>query len=398
MGPRPTSPNTYNYVLPNDRKEKASVPSLQLPAIKLHTGFAPIDAKKVIIVADPGPDPDDCKVIVAAGMLHRQGVMKTEAIICNGGHQARERTALARAILAHISMAAEIRVAVGQKIKEWKPKAHEYKIRGFDSALQSIQRSPGTYDGATLFLEILQKARAKTLTIQLQTGMTDVANVIRTHGDLFERKVSLCSIMGGLQKTPSGTWEPDTAANNMFDIDAATVVYKFCIDRKIPMHVVSRTAVPNLRMSLAKEFADANQGNVVMDYLYNAQKLGLVGLWQSVCEKKLPARCTKLWYFTTFCGLTEKEYDEYSLEEMEAGDDMETWLNGHVKPYDVVAFMTLLPDARSIFDFKKAAVEINGTTHHFFLEADQKPPLKAVEGFLSDVFTSTCIRSNSMCT
>jgi hypothetical protein len=60
--------------------------------------------------------------------------------------------------------------------------------------------------------------------------------------------------------------------------------------------------------------------------------------------------------------------------------------------------MTLLPDARSIFDFKKAAVEINGTTHHFFLEADQKPPLKAVEGFLSDVFTSTCIRSNSMCT
>lgn len=327
----PHEPNMYNYVLPNEEARKRSS-TLMLPAIKLQTNFLPSDVKRVIIVADPGPDPDDCKVIVAAGMLHRQGVMKTQAVICNGGFQSRERTALAQCLLTHISMESEIKVGIGENIKEWKPKAHEYKIRGFETALYVINEHPERYDGAGIFLQTLKQAPNKSLTIQLQTGMTDVANVMLDHGELFERKVCLCSIMGGLQQNPNGDWEPDTAANNMFDLESSKLVYKFCIDKGIPMHVVSRTAVPNLRMTLAKEFADAHSGNVVMDYLYNAQKLGLVGLWQSVCQKKLPARCSKLWYFTTFCGLTEKEYEEYSLEEMTECDNMETWLNGHVKP------------------------------------------------------------------
>jgi len=344
----------------------------------------------MLIVTDPGPDPDDIKVIVSAGMLHKSQVVNVEAFICNGGHQARERTALCNIVLEHIGMRNQIPVGIGEEIKAYTPKAHEYALPGYEGALRETMMHPELFDGKRIFMDTLRNSVDKSLTVQVQTGMTDVANMILEHGHLFERKVSCCSIMGGLQQNGvTGEWEPDTAANNMFDFDACKIVYKFCIDRGIPMHVVSRTAVPNLRMTLAKEFADAHKGNVVMDYLYKAQKLGLVGLWGAVCAKKLPPRCTKMWYFTTFCGLTEEDVAEYDLVNMTAEDNMEPWLQGTVKPYDVVAFMTLLPNARDIFDFDKAEVEINGVKHYFFLKAEQAPSLKNVEEFLSSVYTAT---------
>merc|ERR1719197_1548399 len=83
---------------------------------------------------------------------------------------------------------------------------------------------------------------------------------------LFKRKVSVVSIMGGLkQRAAAGSaagsaqdrcgWEADTAANNMFNPDAAETVYRFCFDEGVRMHVVARDAVPHLPMALAKEFA-----------------------------------------------------------------------------------------------------------------------------------------------
>merc|ERR550514_1679643 len=105
----------------------------------------------------------------------------------------------------------------------------------------------------------------------------------------------------------------------MFDIGAARAVYRFCLHEGVRMHVVGRDAVPLLPMALAKEFADrswqrgptagadadgsgsgsasssgsgsgsaktagvGHRSNPVMAYLYDAQKLGLVGLWANVC-------------------------------------------------------------------------------------------------------------------
>ena len=53
----------------------------------------------ILIVADPGPDPDDVKVIILAAKEHIDRVVDIKGIICNGGHCARERTALARCVL-----------------------------------------------------------------------------------------------------------------------------------------------------------------------------------------------------------------------------------------------------------------------------------------------------------
>merc|ERR1719460_764941 len=280
-----------------------------------------LSGKRIIIFADPGPDPDDTKVIMTAAMMHMRNELHVEALICNGGGQAAERTALAKTVLGHIcggakaadgksayaSDAIPMYVCAGNgEEKAYTPKAHEYQIEGFDHALAEVVSNPSRHDGAAAFAHILHAAPDQSLVVQVQSGMADVARAIRQFPALFKRKVCLCSIMGGLRNIGSqeagdgsdgsdgscGGWVADTAANNMFDLEAAQAVYRFCLKEGVRMHVVARDAVPPLPMALAKEFADrpaAGKGkrqardtttanpnpNPVMAYLYDAQKLGL---------------------------------------------------------------------------------------------------------------------------
>ena len=60
-------------------------------------------------------------------------------------------------------------------------------------------------------------------------------------------------------------------------------------------------------MALVRELHERT-AHPLMKYLYDAQTLGLVGLWNKVCTFELPERCTKEWYFTTFCGCSAQEY------------------------------------------------------------------------------------------
>ena len=69
-----------------------------------------------------------------------------------------------------------------------------------------------------------------------------------------------------------------------------------------------------------------------------------------------------------------------------AEHNIANYLNGSVKPYDVVSFMTNLSDWTRHFDFDRAAVDVNGTRHYFFLSSDQKIEASAVAEFLGSVF------------
>ena len=53
----------------------------------------------LVIVTDPGPDPDDVKTILSSAIKHRAGQIRVHGIVCNGGHQAEQRARLAKALL-----------------------------------------------------------------------------------------------------------------------------------------------------------------------------------------------------------------------------------------------------------------------------------------------------------
>ena len=71
----------------------------------------------------------------------------------------------------------------------------------------------------------------------------------------------------------------------------------------------------------------------VMAYLANAQFLGLEGLWRKLNEGKLPARCTKQWYFETFCGYDQgATHQTVDWASMDKDTRIKDYLNGFVKP------------------------------------------------------------------
>lgn len=377
----------------------------------------------ILIVADPGPDPDDVKVIILAQHFHREGEIDVRGIVCNGGNQARERAALARAVVrlgtgddeADPASITALRIAAGTNgTQQYTPSPHEYAVEGFDEELAALDRrgdgsdggdsSDGSdgADGGALGLEVLREVGPRSLIVQVQAGFTDVAKLIAAEPDLFERKVAWVSIMGGLShrddaSSEAEAWHADSAQNNVFDMEAARRVYAFCIARRIPMNVVSRESVPNVPMILVEDL-HRNTGHPLMKYLYDAQTLGLVGLWGKVCRQLLPARCTKEWYFTTFCGTTREEYEEHYQSQCEANPeeiDIVQYLRGTVKPYDVVCFMLNLASTRHLFDFEAARVVIDGMSHHFYLHHAQMPPKQPVCDFLESHFALVAKRNGS---
>ena len=365
-----------------------------------------VPGQRTFISCDPGPDPDDAKVVLMAAALHKKGVLQVEGIITNGGQQAKNRAKLALALLKSVHMQAQIPVGIGSDGKLKKPGPYEYRIDGFDE----IQDEELT-SGHLLLMRTLEHVPPKSLVVQIQSAATDIALAIQAVPTLFAEKVKLVSVMGGLEfkgntetideidaatgditskeQTASPVWVADAAQNNTFDMDSANLVYSFCIDKGIPLTVISRHAVPDIPMDVAREYSD--MGQCALDYLATMQDMGLVTLWSNVTkrgpDRTLPARCNEEWFWTTFCGVSKEGFAAMGDEALNC-TDIQPRLQGTVKPYDVVSFLTTLPGSEKWFDFPKARHTINGVNHHFLLTADHMPELSMVIRHLQETFSS----------
>ncbi|KAG8463308.1 hypothetical protein KFE25_004819 [Diacronema lutheri] len=319
-------------------------------------------ALSLIIVTDVGPDPDDAKALLITATLHCQRLVTLRAVIANGGHQATERARLARCLLDHVG-AHHVPVGVGSAGHVYTPQPHEYALDGYE---RTSERA--LLDGRELFVDVLRRAAPRSLRVVLISSLRDFADVIAAHPELVLAKVHTVAIQGGLQPSDSGVagWEPDSSVNNTFDMAAARTVYSFCFSSGLPMTVTSRNAVPMLPMQLARSFADRTHCPV-MRYLAEAQYFGLEGLWRKLCAGKLPARCTKQWFFETFCGVAPADFEARGLDALGADVPISAHLNGFVKPYDVVSLMTVIPQTAALFA-ADARFEFNQTSHMLLLE------------------------------
>ncbi|KAJ1638741.1 hypothetical protein T492DRAFT_188056 [Pavlovales sp. CCMP2436] len=150
------------------------------------------------------------------------------------------------------------------------------------------------------------------------------------------------------------------------------------------MTVTSRNAVPMLPMQLARSFADRTECPV-MRYLADAQFFGLEGLWQKLCAGQLPARCNKQWYFETFCGVSASKFSSRGLESLGPDAGIVDHLNGFVKPYDVLALMTVLPLTKTLFD-KTAIRTVGGTRHLLLLSPEHTVAVSQVLNLLRETY------------
>ncbi|KAJ1638663.1 hypothetical protein T492DRAFT_197669 [Pavlovales sp. CCMP2436] len=169
-------------------------------------------------------------------------------------------------------------------------------------------------------LQAFKESANHSLLLVLISSLRDFADLLSREPELCIQKLDTVAIMGGLEPdicAESG-WKTDTSVNNGFDSEAAEMVYSFCFKNSVRMTVVSRHAVPLLPMQLAKSFAERTH-DPVMRYLADAQFLGLQGLWQKLCEGKLPDRCNKQWYLQTFCGIDQVTVRATAIFNLEIG-------------------------------------------------------------------------------
>ena len=140
----------------------------------------------VLIVCDPGPDPDDVKVVITAAKCHMTHELDVRGIVCNGGHQAAERARLARCVLRLVdrTVCEKIPVAAGSAGQPYAPKDHEYSIAGFDAD----DEAGAICEGAALCSRVLRQAAPRSLIVQIQSGFTDVAELIDSEPELFQER------------------------------------------------------------------------------------------------------------------------------------------------------------------------------------------------------------------
>jgi len=335
--------------------------------------------RSILLITDPGPDPDDVKALIVAAVLHSKRQINLVGVIANGGGQPLARAKLARCVLNHLGV--DVPVAVGSQGKHYEAKPHEFLLPGYEEVDEaSFQRGPELLD------KVLRAHSKRSLTVVNIAALTDLAEAMQRAPDLVQAAVVEVAIMGGLQQDPAtGRWAPDQAVNNTFDMQAAEYVYGFCLEKGLPMLVVSRLAVPKLPMQLAESFAlAAGERSPLLQYLASAQYLGLEGLWVNLCDGKLPPRCTKRWFVETFCGSAAADLLP-RLRQLTRDTPMREHLNGEVLPYDVVALMTALPLTRGCFP-ESLVLESGGATHHLWLDASRCLDVRYVLKLLRETY------------
>jgi hypothetical protein len=350
---------------------------------------------RVLLITDPGPDPDDIKALLVLWHLHTQGILDLVGVCCNGGGEPTARAALARCVLDTLG-ATRVPVAVGSVGEEYASMPHEYRLPGYaDDGALPLER------GDELIERVLRESPPASLVVVCISSLRDAADAIRMDAKLVRERVCRFAIMGGLKPDPASPYgyAPDTSVNNEFDRDAAAFVYDWCFAQGVPMSVVSRHAVPLLPMQLARSFAERT-ACPVMRYLADAQFLGLEGLWQKLCAGKLPARCSKQWYFETFCGVDGAVFAQQQLDTLGADEPIVPRLNGFVKPYDVVALLAALPSTLNLFDVSRAEVAVraaNGAscTHLLLLGVEHMLDVEHVQRILRDTYHEVVLASGA---
>jgi WD40 repeat protein/inosine-uridine nucleoside N-ribohydrolase len=345
--------------------------------------FGHLRPRTVVLITDPGPDPDDAVALLMAASLHLQERIVLAAVICNGGGsnansvvpESRNRAALARAILDHFNLN-DVPVGVGHPtLVEHRPGAHEYAFPGYAKVDDAR-----LLDAQALLSSVLDLVGYKSLTVVVLSALSDVAALVARDGERFAAKVECVSVMGGVELEDDGSvrtapapayLRPDEAANNLFDRAAAQAVYSYCAAARVPMRVVSRVAVPNVPMRIVRTFAGKNPYDPVMKYLKNASQLGLVSLWQRICRGQVPNR-DRRWFFLTFCGVSPAEFEQLRADELGEDYPIDRRLDGTVKSYDVTTLLAALhdpaDDSQQLFGFEGARVRVNEMDHYFFVQ------------------------------
>ena len=263
--------------------------------------------KNLFVITDPGLDPDDLVNAWLLANLQKQGALRVSGMTANFS-PSMQRARLLKGVLNGLGV--DVPVACGTDCNS----THKVRDYEFDFALANEQEIVLI----NLLSETLFYASDKSVTLQLISGLTDIAIAIESFPDLLMRKVKEVYIMGG------ATWENDymtgrggetfenwkliadpTASNNRFDQTLnPQMVYDFFVNNQIPLRVLTRYAA--YAAGVTPEFYDEVQSvNTLGKHLHTIQEASLKSLWQFANGNPPEHRQNRQWFSKTFCGMDD---------------------------------------------------------------------------------------------
>ena len=329
---------------------------------------------RFVIVGDFGKDLDDEDTVVfqdgerrARNMAfvnteggRRQDLFELAAVVANLAPPV-QRARLAKGTLRQLGQPG-VPVGIGTDCGN-SPNGHDHEFVNIPYMADEADLE----DGAALLVRTLEAADDKSITMVLISGLTDVAGLLRTHADLVRAKVSTVAIMGGVKISgdavfvnDEGYMEPDTAANNAFDMESAKYVYRKLQEIGVPLVILTREAA--YACKVPRKFYDdlADTGHPVGIKLRDSQKGSIESLWRRANlpaehpdRGTLPARCDKEWFCNTFCKGQGKD---------RTGDDSIWDLVQSFNLYDPMTLIAAVPELRDRF-YDPVVVKVCETEH-----------------------------------
>ena len=311
---------------------------------------------ELAIISDPGEDLDDeLAMVYLRHLVALYPSLVVRCVVCNL-RPARKRAALMRQTLDALNMK-HVPVGVGDEV------VPPSRARDDDEDWAFIDA--GAYasvhaDGQVLLLEAFEAADDGALTLLCISALTDAAAFLEEHEGMFRRKVKEVVIMGGVEAPGTdGLLNPDDAANNAFDKNAARSFYGALQRHGVPMVVVSRSAAYACPVPRTLYDELAATGHPVGVRVRDAQREAIARLWRRAHattpagRAHLPERCDPRWFRDTFCNGRG--------EDLGPGDDVWDLVVGF-NLYDVIALLACCPALRAAH-FSPHSVNVAGVRH-----------------------------------
>ena len=265
------------------------------------------DAVKMLVVMDPGQDLDDEMSLVLMRSLIDRKLATCVAVV---------------AVLAPSAMRAQLAAGTMRQLGMYSPvgAGSDGGAKGDTASMDGLDymaRGSHYAAGMDVMRTALAEATPKSIVMLVISSLKDTAQILREEEPLCCRKLKQIVIMVGVKPfEPGSMLEPDSAHNNMFDLEAAQFVHRRCQELGIPLLVVSRHAAYSCTVPRQMYDELAATGSHIGKHLQMIQRSSIERLWQRAASPEgsaeragLPARCDKQWFAATFCAGKGAERD-----------------------------------------------------------------------------------------
>ena len=315
--------------------------------------------ENIIMIGDFGKDLDDEHSLVLAAGLQKRSLINLVAVVANLKPTLR-RAQLAKGTLTQLGLS-QIPVGAGMVVFQ-DEKSYDYEIK-VPYLVDELQID----NGQDLLTQQLKAAKNESITLVLQSGLTDAAVLALLDRDLFLQKVSCVTIMGGVETQngkilldENGFMKPNNASNNSFDWKSTVYLYQTLQELGVPIIITTRNVSYACQVPLAFYDKMVETGNPVGRCLKERQNLSLQKLWETAClpaghrqRGTLPKDRNRQWLVDVFCNGKDPGISPYN----------EIWpFVGQFNLYDPINLIVTVKKLRNIF-FDPTEVIVKNTVH-----------------------------------